>query len=293
VCEVHQVRKVGRRTWLTRSASGLLALWAGLDFGLGRRGWGVFLGGVPSNVALAQDEGAAAAEQGGGRILPVEIEIQAQGQAFPVAAYVVVRGSEVAIVDTLTPGNADRIGGVVQAAGLGWDAVRHVILTHYHSDHAGSVADVSGLAPQAAVWAGAPDIPRIPLERGIRPAADGAEVFGLRIVATPGHTEGHISVLDPIASTLVVGDAAFNIGGQVVDILPQFTANADQARDSIRKLGMLGFERALFAHGRPIERGASAALAGLVGPAPAAPAPAQPAPAAAPAPAPAQIPRSR
>jgi glyoxylase-like metal-dependent hydrolase (beta-lactamase superfamily II) len=153
-----------------------------------------------------------------------------------------------------------------------------VVLTHYHPDHAGSVADVSGLAPQAAVWAGAPDIPQIPLERAIRPAADGAEVFGLRIVATPGHTEGHISVLDPAASTLVVGDAAFNLGGQLMDINPQFTANADQARDSIRKLGMLGFERALFAHGPPIERGAAATLARLVGPAPAAPAPAQPAP---------------
>jgi glyoxylase-like metal-dependent hydrolase (beta-lactamase superfamily II) len=298
MCEVHRVRKVGRRTWLTRSASGLLALWAGLDFGLGRRGWGVLLGGAPRNVALAQDEGAAAAQPGGGRILPVEVTFEAEGQVFPVAAYVVVRGGEVAVVDTLTPGNADRIGGVVRAAGLGWDAVRHVIITHYHPDHAGSVADVSGLAPEATVWAGAPDIPQIPLERGIRPAADGAEVFGLRIVATPGHTAGHISVLDPTASTLVVGDAAFNLGGQLLGVIPQFTADADQARESIRKLGTLGFERALFGHGPPIERGASGALATLVGPAPAAPAPtqpapAQPAPAAAPAPAPVQIPRAR
>jgi glyoxylase-like metal-dependent hydrolase (beta-lactamase superfamily II) len=270
-----------------------MALWAGLDLGFGRRGWGVLLGGRPGNVALAQEE-VPAAQQAGGRILPVEIQIEFQGQQFPVAAYVVVRGSEVAIVDTLVSGNAERIGGVVQAAGLGWDAVRHVIITHYHPDHAGSLADVSDLAPQAAVWAGAPDIPRIPLAREIRPAADGAEVFGLRIVATPGHTEGHISVLDPTASTLVVGDAAFNLGGQLLDVFPQSTANADQARDSIRKLGTLGFERALFAHGSPVERGASAALARLVGGAAPAPAPPPvPPPAAAPAPAPAQLPRSR
>jgi glyoxylase-like metal-dependent hydrolase (beta-lactamase superfamily II) len=294
MCEVHWVEKVGRRTWLSRSASGLLALWAGLDFGLGRQGWGVLLGGAPRNVASAQ-------EAMGARVLPVEIELEFEGQRIPVAAYVLVRGSEAAVVDTLTPGNAARIGGVIQAAGLGWDAVRHVILTHYHFDHSGSVGDVSDLAPRATVWAGAPDIPEIPLAREIRPAADGAEVFGLRIVATPGHTAGHISVLDPVASTLFTGDAAFNIGGSLLDVIPQATADADQARQSIRKLGALGVERALFAHGPPIERGASAALARLVGAAPpaAAPAPA-PAPAAAPppapapaAPAPAQVPRPR
>ena len=319
MCELHgapegrsgrpEVRKVGRRTWLTRSASGLLALWAGLDFGLGRRGWGVLIGAGPGNVASAHedapslgDDVASApedldlAQQAGSRILPVDMQIEAGGQVFPLAAYVVVRGSEIAIVDTLTPGNADRIGGVVQATGLGWDAVRHVIMTHYHPDHTGSVGDVIGRAPQAALWAGGPDIPQIPLDRDIRSAADGDEVFGLRIVATPGHTAGHISVLDPLASTLLVGDAAFNVGGTLVDVLPAFTADEDQARQSIRKLGALAFERALFGHGTPIERGASSALARLVGaPGPAAapgPAPA-PQPAAAPAPAPAQVPRSK
>ena len=318
MCELHaapvgrngrpEVRKVGRRTWLTRSASGLLALWAGLDFGLGRRGWGVLIGAHPGSVALAHEDLSPAqddldvAQQAGSRILPVEMELAAGGQVFPLAAYVVVRGSEIAIVDTLVPGNADRIGGVIQAAGLGWDAVQHVIMTHYHPDHSGSVGDVSERAPRATIWAGEPDIPEIPLARQIQPAADGAEVFGLRIVATPGHTAGHVSVLDPQASTLLVGDAAFNIGGTLVDVLPAFTADENQARQSIRSLGTLGFERALFGHGAPLDRGAASALARLVGAAPAAaPAPvtqpaAAPAPApqpAAPAPAPAQVPRSK
>jgi glyoxylase-like metal-dependent hydrolase (beta-lactamase superfamily II) len=289
MCELHEVQRIGRRSWLTRSASGLLALWAGLDFGFGRQGWGVLLGGTPRAVAQAQPTD-------GDRVLPVEVELQAQGQSIPVSAFVLVRGNEAAIVDTLTAGNAERIGGVIQSAGLSWSAVRHVILTHYHPDHVGSVGDVSGLASQATIWAGPADIPQIPLNRPIQAAADGQEVFGLQIVATPGHTPGHLSVLDPRASSLFVGDAAFNIGGQLVDILlPQFTADADQARASIRKLGALGFERAWFAHGPPIERGAAAAFARLA-PAAAAPAPAPaPAPASPPAPpprpAPAQVPR--
>jgi glyoxylase-like metal-dependent hydrolase (beta-lactamase superfamily II) len=285
VCEMHEVHKVGRRTWLARSASGLLALWTGLEFGFGRQGWGVLIGASPRRVASAQ---AAA----GARVLPVEIQAEFQGQQFPVAAYVMVRGNEIAIVDTLTPGNASTIGQVIQRAGLGWDAVRHVILTHYHPDHAGSVGDVASLAPQAAVWAGEADIPQIPLERAIRPAADGAEVFSLQIVATPGHTAGHISVLDPLGSTLVVGDAAFNVGGTLGGSPPQFTADIAQATESLRKLGGMNFERALFAHGVPIERGAAAAIGSLVAATTPAPPPA-PAPARqpTPAPAPAQVPR--
>src|SRR5918996_2167723 len=78
-----------------------------------------------------------------------------------VNAYVLIRGKEAAVVDTGTPNNATKIADVVRTAGLGWDAVRHVILTHYHPDHAGSATDVAGLAPRATFWAGAPDIPQI------------------------------------------------------------------------------------------------------------------------------------
>jgi hypothetical protein len=92
---LHRVEKVGRRTWLARSAAGLVTLWSALQFEGGREGWGVLLGGPPTRVAAAQGAGA--------RVLPVEIETEFEGQRYPVAAYVLVRGEEAAIVDTLTP----------------------------------------------------------------------------------------------------------------------------------------------------------------------------------------------
>lgn len=36
---------------------------------------------------------------------------------------------------------------------------------------------------------------------------DGAEVFGLRVVTTPGHTPGHIAVFDADSAVLAAGDA--------------------------------------------------------------------------------------
>src|SRR5215213_5669675 len=177
---MRDVRQIGRRTWLTRLGGGFLAVWAGLDVA-GRDGWLVSIG----RRATAQAQGVGAS-----RIIPVDIQYQFPDapEAFPISAYVVVRGREVAIVDTLLADNADRIGAAIQQAGLGWDAVRHVILTHYHFDHSGSADAIAGLASRATFWAGEADIPEITLRRPIQPAYDGEQIFGLQVVATPGHT---------------------------------------------------------------------------------------------------------
>src|SRR6478735_11219533 len=59
-----------------------------------------------------------------------------------VSAYVLVRGRQAAVVDTGVAGSADAIGAVLDSAGPGWAGVRHVVLTHKHGDHAGSIGEV-------------------------------------------------------------------------------------------------------------------------------------------------------
>ena len=59
-----------------------------------------------------------------------------------------------------TRGSSTRdILAALEATGLGWGNVGHVILTHYHLDHAGSTAEVLAAAPDAQGYAGAEDIP--------------------------------------------------------------------------------------------------------------------------------------
>ena len=95
------------------------------------------------------------------------------------------------------------------------------------------------------------------LPRPARALADGDEVAGLRIVATPGHSPGHVCVLDAAGSTAVVGDAAHNVGGELGLIGPPFTQDPARAAASLARLAALGFERALFAHGPALETGAA------------------------------------
>jgi glyoxylase-like metal-dependent hydrolase (beta-lactamase superfamily II) len=243
-------RQIDRRTWLTRVAWGAFAVWSELNLGLGHRGWSVAIGDYDLAIGLAHAQNLGSAEA-----LRVNLGF--------VSAYVLIRGKEAAVIDTGTPNNASKIADVVRTAGLTWEAVHHVILTHYHGDHVGSVGEVLTAAAKSTAYAGAPDIPQIKSPRPIKAVGDNEEVFGLRVIATPGHTPGHICVLDPAGSLLILGDAMNNIDNKLSGPNPQYTADMAEAQQSVKKLAKLTFQRAVFGHGEPIDKGASQAIAKL------------------------------
>jgi glyoxylase-like metal-dependent hydrolase (beta-lactamase superfamily II) len=180
-----------------------------------------------------------------------------------VSAYVLARGGEAAIVDTGVGGSEDDIAAGLERLGLDWSAVGHLIITHQHGDHAGSAAAVLDAAPDATGYAGAADIPAISVPRPLTAVDDGDRVFDLAIVATPGHTAGHIAALDEASGVLVAGDALNTADGQVTGPNPQFSADMDTALASVAKLGELSFETVLVGHGDPVTSGASAQVAAL------------------------------
>ena len=182
-----------------------------------------------------------------------------------VSAYLLVRDGEAAVVDTGVAGSEDEIAAGLTGIGLDWSAVGHVILTHKHGDHAGSVSAVLTAATGATGYIGSADLTAVQASRPLSPVADGDTVFGLRIVGTPGHTIGHISVLDEAGGVLVAGDALGTSGGPLTGSNPQFTEDASAAQATIVKLGKLRFETLLVGHGEPILTGAAAQVAALGG----------------------------
>ena len=89
-------------------------------------------------------------------------------------------------------------------------------------------------------------------------------MFDLQVVTAPGHTAGSIAVLDPGAGgILVAGDTMGTSGGAPTLPGAQFTADMEQAKASIVKLGRLSFETLLVGHGEPIESDAAALVAEL------------------------------
>lgn len=191
---------------------------------------------------------------------PATGEWQRVDLAF-VSAYVLVRGGEAAVVDLGTEGSAQSIETVLKAAGSGWGSVKHVILTHQHSDHAGGLSEVAPLV-DAALYAGADDVSAISSTKPLQPLKDGDEIFGLRIVGTPGHTAGHVSVFDPSTGVLVAGDALRATAG-LEGPDARYTADMAQAAASVRKLAGLEVKTILPGHGAPVTTGAADALTKL------------------------------
>lgn len=180
-----------------------------------------------------------------------------------VSAYLLARGTEVAIVDTGNAGDAPEIEASLSTIGLGWSNVGHVILTHRHPDHQGSLIPVMEAATAADAYAGEADIPSISSPRSIIAVGDDDQVFGLDIIETPGHTDGHISVLDRVGGLLVAGDSLNGADGGVVGPNPAFTTDLAEANESVKKMAALAFETLVFGHGDPVVGEADTALAAL------------------------------
>lgn len=179
-----------------------------------------------------------------------------------VSAYVLARGNSAAIVDTGTEGSADTIGETLGTLGLTYDDVDHVILTHKHGDHIGSITEVLNRASSAAVYAGEADLSAIDAD-SIVSLTGGEDVFGFEMLATPGHTAGHMAVIDHTTGLLVAGDAVFADAGAAVEGPARFFEDVAQSQQTIKDLAQLSFNVMLPGHGDPIESGADAAMADL------------------------------
>jgi glyoxylase-like metal-dependent hydrolase (beta-lactamase superfamily II) len=180
-----------------------------------------------------------------------------------VSAYVLYRAGEAAVVDSGVSGSEGAIEAALTEVGLGWDAVGHVVITHKHPDHQGSLEAVLVAAPEADWYGGEADFPAVVASRAGTAVGDGDHVFGLDIIETPGHTPGHVCVLDPVSGVLVTGDAAGSQGGGLTGPSPQFTEDIDLANESIRKLAGFDYQVVLVGHGEPVLTGGSEAMRAL------------------------------
>lgn len=180
-----------------------------------------------------------------------------------VSAYVLVRNGEAALVDTGTPGSEGTIEATLEAAGAGWSDLGHVIVTHSHGDHQGSLTAVLNAAPEAVSYAGAADIPAIMSPRSILAVGNGDRVFGLDVIETPGHTPGHISLLDAVGGLLVAGDALNGADGGVIGPNEQFSSDHASALASVGTLAGFEYETVVFGHGEPVVANASSLVTEL------------------------------
>ncbi|SEW30773.1 MBL fold metallo-hydrolase [Halobacterium jilantaiense] len=172
------------------------------------------------------------------------------------------------LVDTTLPGHLDDLAAALDDEEFRLRDVEYVVITHEDSDHAGCLAALTE-ETDATVLAAIGDSPVVEGDREPRggsayPPADvdvrvthGTELHTdagpLRVVDTPGHTEGHVSLHLPDRGFLLAGDALTADGGDLAGPIPEFTEDMDAALDSVARLGDLDIDGVLAFHGGPVD----------------------------------------
>lgn len=70
-----------------------------------------------------------------------------------------------------------------------------------------------------------------------------------KVIATPGHTSGHISLYFPNLKSVITGDAAVNEDHKLVIANPNFCLNFKRAVESLAKIKNLKAENYYCYHG--------------------------------------------
>ncbi len=162
--------------------------------------------------------------------------------------------------------NGDPVLRYLERTGISPSSVELVIITHHHYDHVDGLQRIRE-ATGARVAAHRDEAPLIERATGIRPdilLEHNSTVKGLLVIHTPGHTPGHIALLDPGREALFTGDLVYEKNGELHEIPRHYSMDPDRNRESIRSLLGYSFKHLLPSHGDPVLGNAKKKLQELV-----------------------------
>lgn len=199
---------------------------------------------------------------------------------FPVNCYVYEEENELTLIDAGMPASFKGIVNLVERINK---PLTNIILTHAHGDHVGSLDLLKKRYSKAVVSISARDSRLLlgdlsldedelnsPIKGGfdknLRTKPDmllneGDRIGPFKVISTPGHTPGSISLFNTINQHLIVGDAMQTKGkvavvGQLVPTFPFPTFgtwNRELALESVKKINQLDPTLLAVGHGKVVE----------------------------------------
>jgi len=197
--------------------------------------------------------------------------------------YLIEDSDGLTIIDGGIANVTNRIISQIEASGRRLSDIKRILLTHAHADHVGAL-------PTLRERSGAPIITSetekpyaqgdIPIARADPTKLSGLSrmmlpsrpmynkgiivdqtvnegdvidaLGGLQVIATPGHSPGHICFWQPERKILIAGDVMMRPFGKLRLPIAAFTTDMAEDIRSIGKVAALDPEVACFGHGEPL-----------------------------------------
>lgn len=191
--------------------------------------------------------------------------------------YLLLDDHELTLIDAALPGNTGKIIRYIESLGRSPTELRHLILTHAHPDHTGTIpslldrADLRVLVHEKEVvreengslrlfypgqlvslpW-NMPFIRKIFAHELIEEGQTLPILGGLKVLHTPGHTRGSISLYIEERKILFTGDNLIGFAKGFTRPFPFPGTDLKDYRRSVERLAELDFDVACVGHGKPV-----------------------------------------
>ncbi|UOQ42610.1 MBL fold metallo-hydrolase [Halobacillus salinarum] len=193
---------------------------------------------------------------------------------------------EAILVDTGVPGQLKQIRAEMEKAGVPFEKLSTVVLTHQDLDHIGSLPEILEAAGKEvrvlahelakpyiegkkhlikadphqmekekwdSLSEGQKNMyfnpPRAPITETLTDAQVLPDCGGIEVIFTPGHAPGHISLYVQKSKTLIAGDALMGSNGSLTKPSAQHTLDMNQALHSVKKVQEKEIDRIVCYHG--------------------------------------------
>ncbi|MEK3732029.1 MBL fold metallo-hydrolase [Paenibacillus sp. FSL M8-0334] len=234
----------------------------------------------------------------------LDIQFKFNGQEQTLWPIIIHDESDVILVDCGYPDFLHFLEEAVTQNNITFDTITKLILTHHDVDHVGSAAALIRKYPHIEISAFDAEIQYIngtkkPLRlvqaesslhemtgeekrnaehfihflRSVEPVHVDRKLHtneylpwcgGIKVIHTPGHTEGHISLYLPANKTLIAGDAIVIEDGKLNIANPQYAWDLDEAVRSVQRLLTYDIARIVCYHGGLFQGDVKSALRQLL-----------------------------
>ncbi|MES5955050.1 MBL fold metallo-hydrolase [Bacillus fungorum] len=209
------------------------------------------------------------------KIIELPIEFEFNGEKQCIYPSLIILNDELTLVDTGYINFLPLIEDAILKHGYEMKNLKNIIITHYDDDHIGALYDFKVKYPQINVIASEIEsnyingdikserlaqaeemLEFMPIEekefgewfiqqlQNIRHISVDEKVDDdqlilnneCQIVATPGHTSGHISLYFPNLNCVITGDAAVQDNRELVIANPNFCLDLEKAEESLKRI---------------------------------------------------------